>query len=552
MREHARKIRERLVRVGARLAFRCATAAALLALLATVFPWAGGVRPVLADHEGNWQVICPDPILEGNSAHMQLRMRKHHTLCATIFTYNGDFSADGSDYAGYSGVFIVGNEDSDSLYVPVVTHEDSKPERDETFSIGFWDNGEWRGCVIKIIDDDSPEITDVAITSKPTEGDRVSGWFTNKPNERDTYRAGESIDVTVTFDGAVEVDGTPLLSLFLDGSDGWRGARYHSGSGTEQLVFRYQVQPADRDDDGIAVGSASEDDERNPTGGFSGTIRAMETSTPVHHTHGGLGASSDHKVDGRPYAKRITVISSPPTGWSAYRANQIIEFAMNFDIDVEVHGHVLMDFYMGNGTDGLREATYARGSGSDTLVFAYTVQPGDTDHDGVQAAMGVPESSFSGGGRITARGTDVEVFPYYLGTGPLDDHLVDTAAPRIESVSIRSAPADGAAYRTGEVVEVAVRFSESVRFEGALQLDLDIGGEARAASFASGQSSSDIAVFHYTVAAGDADGEGIGIGANSLRLNGGGIHDGAGNAAGLSHAAVAADGGQQVDTSTQR
>ena len=56
-------------------------------------------------------------------------------------------------------------------------------------------------------------------------------------------------------------------------------------------------------------------------------------------------------------------------------------------------------------------------------------------------------------------------------------------------------------------------------------------------------------VFHHHEPPGEADTDGIGIGANSLRLNGGGIYDGAGNDAGLSHAAVAADGGQRVDTS---
>ena len=44
---------------------------------------------------------------------------------------------------------------------------------------------------------------------------------------------------------------------------------------------------------------------------------------------------------------------------------------------------------------------------------------------------------------------------------------------------------------------------------------------------------------------------GSGIAANSLRLNDGGIHDRAGNAAGLAHDDVAADAGQQVDASAQ-
>ena len=60
---------------------------------------------------------------------------------------------------------------------------------------------------------------------------------------------------------------------------------------------------------------------------------------------------------------------------------------------------------------------------------------------------------------------------------------------------------------------------------------------------------SNLLVFDYTVQEGDTDTDGIGIGANSLKLNGGGIYDSAGNAAGLSHDAVAADSRQKVDGS---
>ena len=203
----------------------------------------------------------------------------------------------------------------------------------------------------------------------------------------------------------------------------------------------------------------------------------------------------------------------------------------------------------GTGRKGWRDATYVRGSGTDTLVFAYTVLPGDMDTDGLSIALGVPASAFGGSGTITARGTDVGPIPYYLGTGPLADQRIDTSVPSIASTEIRSRPADGAAYRTGENVEVAVTFSEAVRINGAPQVDLDVGGVARQASLLAHEGSGDTAVFRYTVAEGDADIDGIGIGANSLRLNGGGIYDSAGNAAGLSHAALAADGGQRVDTS---
>ena len=57
-------------------------------------------------------------------------------------------------------------------------------------------------------------------------------------------------------------------------------------------------------------------------------------------------------------------------------------------------------------------------------------------------------------------------------------------------------------------------------------------------------------VFTYQIEAGQTDGNGISIAANSLGLNGGTIADAAGNAATLAHAAVADNAGYLVDTTS--
>ena len=54
-------------------------------------------------------------------------------------------------------------------------------------------------------------------------------------------------------------------------------------------------------------------------------------------------------------------------------------------------------------------------------------------------------------------------------------------------------------------------------------------------------------MFRYTVAAGDADADGVSVAANKLALNGGAIVDGANNPAVLTHAALAAQSGHKVD-----
>ena len=501
-------------------------------------------RPAYADHSST-QVVCPDPISEGNTGQMRVRMPGRKNIAVTVFTYNGDYTAQGSDFTEYHGVRMESEGDESSIWVPVETTEDTVVEHDETFSIGFWDEGVWHGCVVAIEDDDTPEITVVDISSRPS--------------DRYAYRTGDSIDVTVNVDAKVEVEGTPTLSLYIgdSGDTTWRGAKYHSGSGSRALVFRYEVQPEDLDLDGVTVSAAASNDDGSPAHGFSGNIYAKGTDVSIDYAHPGVQGGREQMVDGRPYVQSARVTSSTSDGWQAYRANQVIEVSLMFDMDVVVEGEVTTGLALGlkgdNWDEATRQAAYLRGAGTDTLVFGYTVVPGDMDRKGVSIAMG----SFFGNplsrltGTIKAKGTDVEPYPVYRGTGRLPEHKVDTAVPSISSVSIRSEPANGEAYGVGEVISVDVAFSEKVTIRGDVQLELDIGGTVRQAMLAAGESSTDSAVFRYTVQQGDTDADGVGISANSVKLNGGGIYDSAGNAAGLSHDPLVADFGQQVVTSPE-
>lgn len=73
-----------------------------------------------------------------------------------------------------------------------------------------------------------------------------------------TYAAGQNLDFTVNFSGAVIVNtgaGTPWMDITV-GSQHVR-AYYVSGNGTAALTFRYTAQSGDFDADGISVGSIS-------------------------------------------------------------------------------------------------------------------------------------------------------------------------------------------------------------------------------------------------------------------------------------------------------
>ena len=117
--------------------------------------------------------------------------------------------------------------------------------------------------------------------------------------------------------------------------------------------------------------------------------------------------------------------------------------------------------------------------------------------------------------------------------------------PTIKSVAITSDPGDDDTYGTGDTIQVTATFSENVTVTGTPELEIDIGGETKTASYSS--TSGDKVKFTYTVALGDSDDDGISIDANSLGLNGGTIRDNADIDAVITHAAVDADSGHKVD-----
>ncbi len=123
--------------------------------------------------------------------------------------------------------------------------------------------------------------------------------------------------------------------------------------------------------------------------------------------------------------------------------------------------------------------------------------------------------------------------------------LGSLSSTTISSIAISSNPGEDKVYAIGDAIKVKVTFSADVTVTGKPQLELDIGGESRAAEHESNAGTE--IVFAYTVADGDSDSDGIAISENNLTLNGGAIKDADDSAADLAHGALAADGGHKVD-----
>jgi ELWxxDGT repeat protein len=328
------------------------------------------------------------------------------------------------------------------------------------------------------------------------------------PPPSGTYGLGSTLTFSIRFSRPVLVSGTPILRFTCDtGSDVQsRDAVYTAGSASDTLTFSYTVQAGDNAPSGITVTSPIQ----LPTGasitdtaGNSVSLSFTDTTLP------------NVKLDG--VAPTITSVSGPAAG--TYIVGQNLDFTVVFSEAVAVTGAPRLVLTIGSTT---QYATYLSGSGSNMLLFRYTVQVGDLDSDGIAVASPI---DLNGGTIKDTNGNDAVLTFTAPNTSGV---LVDGVAPTITSVS---GPTAGT-YIVGQHLDFTVVFSEAVAVTGTPRLVLTIGSTTRYATYLSGTGTSTL-TFRYTVQSGDLDSDGIAV-ASPVDLNGGTIKDVPGNDAVLS------------------
>jgi hypothetical protein len=193
----------------------------------------------------------------------------------------------------------------------------------------------------------------------------VNNVTANTPN--DTYPAGQVLELVVHFDESVIVTGTPILSLQFDG--GIRSAEFAGGSATSDLVFRYTTQAGDNIDQlrytgiGALTGGSIEDFAGNP---------ANRTLVDPGEA-GSLSANSAIRIDTiQPVVESVTSADA-----GVHSTNAVVRIGVTFDEPVTVSDVPELAFDL---CDGPNPATYVDGSGTDTLLFDFTVVEGcDTE-----------------------------------------------------------------------------------------------------------------------------------------------------------------------------
>ena len=296
---------------------------------------------------------------------------------------------DGADFtAPASGAELTISAGSTSGTISIATGDDTVDEDDETFTVTLSSPssnaglGTARSATGAIENDDASaaEISAVQFSNAPSDG---------------VYGLGDVIEVSVTFDAAVDATGSPRIPLLLPGAPaGERYALYDESASTDTLlVFRKTVTAAVDDMDG--VGAAANALELN-----GGSIVNRDTT---------LAAVLDHDaVSGGNIRTRVIsnigITSAPgvatPAGY--YGAGEDVEFTVTFSQAVTVNTGSGTPTLLFVASDGARQqAAYARGTGSTALVFTWTVP---ADVPGNEVPIEIPTNVASGGALLTDGG----------------------------------------------------------------------------------------------------------------------------------------------------
>ena len=336
-----------------------------------------------------------------------------------------------------------------------------------------------------------------------------------------TYGTGSAIDVTVKFSEPVNITGAPQLRLETGATD--QIASYWSGDGSDTLTFHYIVQAGDNSND---LDYASIDSLTLSEGSIQDAANnAAVLTLPSPGAEGSLAANGAIVID--TLAPTVTAVSST-TDNASYSVGYTIAVTVMFSEDVSVTG--IPQLALETGTID-QIVNYSGGSSSNTLIFNYTIQNGDSssDLDYVSiSSLNLNEGTIQDAGGNAA----ILTLPDPGAAGSLSANkaiVIDTIAPAVTNVS--STTSDGT-YKAGGVIAITVTFNKTVNVIGMPHLALETGSTDRIAVYASG-SGSDTLTFSYTVQTGDKSIDLDYLSSEALSLNGGTIQDAASNNAAL-------------------
>jgi hypothetical protein len=221
---------------------------------------------------------------------------------------------------------------------------------------------------------------------------------------------------------------------------------------------------------------------------------------------------SDNKV-----AENLFVLTSQTN--KVYKAADTIDIVLAHSFSISVTGAPRVAIDIGGATV---YADYLTGNSTKYISFRYTVQPGNTDTDGVVISNTIDLNS----GALTFNNNGVVTNALVAFTSNSTPNvLVDTTAPVITLIS-PPLPLP-ATFLINESLQFLVIFDDAVLVTGTPRIQIDIGGVTKYATYLSGSNTTTL-IFNYKIEGTDVDSDGITL-TTPLQLNAGTITDVNGN-----------------------
>ncbi|RAJ76584.1 gliding motility-associated-like protein [Chitinophaga dinghuensis] len=196
------------------------------------------------------------------------------------------------------------------------------------------------------------------------------------------YNIGDQLDFILTYDEPVVLTGGNTYIPLQIGADVAK-ATYVSGSGTNQLTFRYTVQAGDQALNGIAY---------TPT---------LQTGTDNYSDIAGNAAPKNIPVIATSNVQVNTIVATITTGRvpvdGIYNTGKKLTFTIAWTGGLTVTGTPLLPVTIGRSTV---YAKYTGKNGANALIFVYTIVDGDNDMDGIELGNAI----LLNGGTITCGG----------------------------------------------------------------------------------------------------------------------------------------------------
>lgn len=267
----------------------------------------------------------------------------------------------------------------------------------------------------------APSIASVAIISDP--------------GEDGVYSNGDEILVSVAFapPGEVTVTGDPQLTLDVGGAARTADYKTFNYDGVTSLAFAYAIAAGDHDGDGISIPA-------NAINLNGGTIGSADADANLDHA--AVPSKAGHRVDTAPSISYVVFLNITQDG-RLYTEGELVELEAAFTEAVTVPGEPQLALDIGGET---RYAGLQRAEGA-SLFFAYTVQEGEQDHNGIL----IPSTAINlNNGTITDGTGNAAVLTF--GDGALwPQILVDAQPPDMLSAEVSTSGS-----------EVIITFNEEI------------------------------------------------------------------------------------------